>query len=174
MLKKNLLLALTEVYTQEIGADELFSPCAIVLARISRTSLCKTQLVHPALRYLCPRAIFEADWLYSPFTVMEPCPRVFTAFSINLNSCPADQLKHTTTKKTPKNTTISSLQLGRQTGLWYHSSFCAPTLGVPTVSNAKHVAMLFLMGRSRRQLPWELQHKHGGVWWLARWMPSPF
>lgn len=111
---KNLLLALNEVYTQDAGADELLSTCAIVLARTSRTSPCKIQLLHPALRYLCPRAIFKADWLYSPFTVMEPAPKVFTAFSINLNLCPADT------------TTISSLQLSRQSRLWCCPSSVSP------------------------------------------------
>ena len=39
---------------------------------------------------------------------MEPAPRVFTAFSINLNVCPADQLKNKYTKKKPQNPTPQS------------------------------------------------------------------
>lgn len=93
---------------------------------------------------------------------MKTAPRFFTAFSINRNACPADQLKKkSTTKKPQNNTTISSLQHRRQSCLWCCPSFCAPALGEPAVSNPKHVAMLFLMGRSRSQLSGELQREHG-------------
>lgn len=93
---------------------------------------------------------------------MKTAPRFFTAFSINWNACPADQLKKkSTTKKLQNNTTISSLQHSRQSCLWCCPSFCAPALGEPAVSNPKHVAMLFLTGRSRSQLSGELQREHG-------------
>lgn len=63
-------------------------------------------------------------------------------------------------KKKPQNTTtISSIQHSRQSHLWCCPSFGAPTSGVPAVSNPKHMAMLFLTGRS--QLPGELQCGHG-------------
>lgn len=69
--------------------------------------------------------------------------------------------KHQQKKKPQSSTTISSLQRGRQGCLWCCPSFCAASpLPKSRVSNPKHVALLFLTGRSRSQLPKEFQREH--------------
>lgn len=80
--------------------------------------------------------------------------------------------KQTHTHK-PSNNTISSFQQGRKNHVWCCPSLRAPTSGVPVVSNSKHVATLLLRGRSRSQLPGELQHKYG-VCRMIGWMDTLF